>query len=256
MGRGPQEEVVVVTKVVPGMLIATPNVADVAREAAARMARAVLEALAERGSATIALSGGSSPFAAYRLLAGQPIDWGKVQIYQVDERAVPLDSDRSNFSNVKKALVDPARIPAANVHRMRGDDPDLARAAADNEAELRDNVAQKVAGIPALDLVVLGIGDDGHTASLFPGEDTVNVTDRLVAVVRATEKREARLTLTAPVLENAKNTVVIAYGAAKHEPLERIWATSGDLRQTPARIIRGFRGTVTWVIDRAAGGMG
>jgi 6-phosphogluconolactonase len=238
------------------MLIATPDIAEVAREAAARMGRAIQEALGERGSAAIALSGGSSPFEAYRLLGQQRIDWTKVQIYFVDERAVSPDSGRSNYANAKKALLDPAKIPTANIHRMRGEDPDLARAAADNEAELRDNVKEKISGLPALDLVVLGVGDDGHTASLFPGEDTVNVTDRLVAVVQAKGDREARLTMTAPLLENARNTVIIAYGPTKHEPLERIWATSGDLKQTPARIIRGFRGTITWVIDRAAGGMG
>jgi 6-phosphogluconolactonase len=238
------------------MLIATPDIAEVAREAAARMTRAILEALKERGSAAIALSGGSSPFEAYRLVAQQPIDWKRVQIYQVDERAVPPESDRSNFGAAKRALIDVAHVPPENVHRMRGEDPDLGRAAAEMEADLRDHVKEKIAGLPALDLVVLGVGDDGHTASLFPGEDTVHVTDRLVAAVPAKPGREARLTLTAPILENARATVIIAYGPSKHEPLERIWATSGDLKQTPARIIRSFRGNITWVIDRAAGGMG
>jgi 6-phosphogluconolactonase len=139
---------------------------------------------------------------------------------------------------------------------MAGDAADLAQAARDYEATLRDTIKAKVSGLPALDLVVLGVGDDGHTASLFPGEPTVNITDRLVADVPAREGREARLTLTAPMLENAKSTVILAFGKSKHAPLERIWATSGDLSATPARVIRGFRGAITWVIDRAAGGMG
>ena len=247
-----------VTKVVPGMLIATPDVAEIAREASARMARAVLDALRDRGSAAIALSGGSSPFESYRLLAQQPIDWKRVQIFWVDERAVAPESDRSNFGATKRSLLDPAKIPEENVHRMRGEDPDLDKAAREMEETLRDQVKAKIGGLPALDLVVLGIGDDGHTASLFPGEDTVFVTDRLVATVppKPEAKREARLTLTVPVLENARNTVIVAYGAAKNAPLERIWSTSGDVKQTPGRIIRGFRGAITWVIDRAAGGMG
>jgi 6-phosphogluconolactonase len=245
----------VVTKVVPGVLIATPEVAEIAAEASARMARSIHEALRDRGSATIALSGGSSPLASYRLLAQQSIDWARVHVYWVDERAVPPESDRSNYGHAKTALIDPAKIPTGNIHRMAAEAPDLARVTTDYEAELRE-IKSKIAGLPALDLVVLGIGDDGHTASLFPGEDTVNVTDRLVAAVPAKGDREARLTLTPPVLENARSTVIIAYGAAKHGPLERVWATSGDLKTTPSRIIRGFRGGITWVIDRAAGGMG
>lgn len=245
-----------VTKVVPGLLIATPDAAQVAREACARMTKILEEALKERGTATLALSGGSSPGGAYRLLAEQPLDWSKIQIFWVDDRAVPPTHDRSNYKAAKADLLDRVEIPAANVHRMRGEDPDLAKAAADYEAELRSSIKDKVGGVPALDLVILGIGDDAHTASLFPGEDTVKITDRLVAAVPAREGREARLTLTTPVLENARATVVIALGASKHAPLERIWATSGDIVQTPGRVVRGFRGTLTWVIDRAAGGMG
>ncbi len=244
-----------VTKVVPGLLIATPDVAEAAREACSRMRRAISEAIKERGVATIALSGGSSPMEAYRCLANEPIDWNKVHVYWVDERAVPPDHDRSNFRSAKKALIDAIAIPPGNVHRMRGEDPDLEKAAADYDTVLRD-IKAKLAGLPCLDLVVLGIGDDAHTASIFPGEDTVNITDRLVAVAPARPGREARLTLTAPVLENARASVIIVLGKSKHDALERIWATSGDVKETPSRIIRGFRGAITWVIDRAAGGMG
>jgi len=246
----------VVTKVVPGLLIATPDAAQAAREACARMTRSIHEALKERGGATIALSGGSSPGDAYRLLAQQTIDWNKVHVYWVDERAVPPEHERSNYGAARRTLLDAINIPPQNVHRMRGEDPDIEKAAADYDAELRDTVKAKVGGVPALDLLVLGVGDDGHTASLFPGEETVNITDRLVAAVPAVAGREARLTLTVPMLENAKASTIIVLGKSKHEPLERIWATSGDVKQTPARVIRGFRGAITWVIDRAAGGMG
>jgi 6-phosphogluconolactonase len=245
-----------VTKVVPGLLIATPDPAQAGREACARMTRAIREALKERGTASIALSGGSSPHDAYRLLAQETIDWNKVHVYFVDERAVPPTHERSNYGAAKRSFLDPAKIPEANVHRMRGEAPDLAGAASQYEADLRDTVKNKIAGLPSLDLVVLGVGDDGHTASLFPGEPTVNLTDRLVAAVPPKGDREARLTLTTPVLENARASVMIVLGKSKHEPLERIWATSGDVKDTPARIIRSFRGSITWVIDRAAGGMG
>jgi 6-phosphogluconolactonase len=244
------------TKVVPGLLIATPDAAQAAREACARMVKAIRDALRDRGSATIALSGGGSPGEAYRLLAQETLDWNKVQIYWVDERAVPPDHERSNYGAAKRALLDAIAIPAGNVHRMRGEADDLERAAQEYDGTLRDTVKHKLGGLPSLDLVVLGIGDDGHTASLFPGERTMHVTDRLVAAVPARAGREARLTLTTPVLENARASVVIVLGKAKHPALERIWATSGSVDDTPGRIIRGFRGSITWVIDRAAGGMG
>lgn len=255
LAREDVPEVNVVTKVVPGLLIATPDGAEAAREACARIKRGIFDAIKERGSATIALSGGSSPLGAYRALAREHIDWGKVHIFWVDERAVPPGDPRSNYGSAKAALLDAITIPAANVHRMPADAPDLAGAAAEYDAELRDTVAEKIGGVPALDLVVLGVGEDGHTASLFPGEDTVMLTDRLVAAVPARGEREARMTLTAPVLENARASVIIALGESKHDALERVWAIKGDLGETPARVVRGFRGSVTWVIDRAAGGM-
>jgi len=243
----------VVTKVVPGLLIATPDTESAATEACARMKRTIVDAITARGVATVALSGGSSPIGTYRLLASESIDWSKVHVYWVDERAVPPDHERSNYGAAKKALLDSITIPAANVHRMRGEASNLERAAADYETSLRD--VETASGIPVLDLVVLGIGDDGHTASLFPNEETVHITDRLVAVAPARTGREARLTLTSPVLESARSSILIVLGESKQSPLERIWATSGDIKDTPARIIRGFRGAVTWVIDRAAGGM-
>lgn len=244
------------TKVVPGLLIATPDVAQAAREACARMSKAIREALRDRGTATIALSGGGSPVDAYRLLAKETFDWSRIHVYWVDERAVPPQHERSNYGSAKAALLDAIAIPPENVHRMRGEADDLQAAAEEYEATLRDTVKHKLGGLPSLDLVVLGIGDDGHTASLFPGERTMHVTDRLVAAVPAKPGREARLTLTTPVLENARATVIIVLGKSKHPPLERIWATSGSVDDTPGRIIRSFRGSITWVIDRAAGGMG
>jgi len=246
----------VVTKVVPGLLIATPDAPQAAREACSRMAKSIRDALRDRGEATVALSGGGSPVEAYRLLAQESIDWNKVHFYWVDERAVPPTHERSNFGQAKAALLDAAGVPAANIHRMRGEASDLSVAAMDYEAELRDTVKQKLGGLPSLDLLVMGIGDDGHTASLFPGERTMHVTDKLVAAVAAKGEREARLTLTVPMLENARSSVVIVLGKAKHAPLERIWSTHGNVDETPGRIIRNFRGSICWVIDRAAGGMG
>jgi len=245
-----------ITKVVPGLLIATPDPAQAAKEACARIVKGLRDAIRDRGEATLALSGGSSPVEAYRLLAKETIDWNKIHVYWVDDRCVPPTHERSNYGAAKAALLDPAQIPAANIHRLRGEASDPKIAALDYEAELRDTVKNKLGGLPALDVVVLGVGDDGHTASLFPGEKTHEITDKLVAAVPARGDREARLTLTAPVLENARSSVIIVLGKSKNAPLEKIWATHGDIDQTPGRIIRNFRGAICWVIDRAAGGMG
>ena len=150
-----------VTKVVPGLLIATQDTAQAAQEACGRITKSIHDAIRDRGTATIALSGGSSPLDAYRLLAKATIDWNKVHVYWVDERGVPPTHDRSNYGQAQKALLAPAGIPESNIHRMHGEATDLAAAASDYEAELRETVKAKLGGLPSLDLLVMGIGDDG-----------------------------------------------------------------------------------------------
>jgi 6-phosphogluconolactonase len=244
------------TKVVPGILIATPDAESVAREAAVRIARGLRDAIVARGSASIALSGGNTPRDAYGLLAmDTSVDWTKVDVLWVDERAVQPSDDRSNFLHAKEMLLDPAHVPASRVHRMPADAQDLAAAARDYERIVRATVVTGDRGVPAFDVMVLGIGDDGHTASLFPGDPTVDIVDRLVVSVPAKGEREARLTLTAPVIEASHAIIVMAVGKGKNGPLERAWLVEGSTRDTPARIIRHARGSVAWIIDRAAGGV-
>jgi 6-phosphogluconolactonase len=245
------------TKVVPGVLIAAPDAVQVAREAAVRVAKTIRDAIDARGGAAIALSGGETPRAAYGLLAlDRSVDWSRVDVFWVDERAVPPDDDRSNYLHAKEQLIDRARIPPDRVHRMPADAKDLAAAAREYEALIRARVRPGDGGVPAFDLVVLGIGNDGHTASLFPGDPAVRVTERLVVDVPARGAREARLTITAPVIEAARSIVVLAVGRAKNAPLESAWLAEGSEDDTPARVIRGARGAITWIIDRAAGGLG
>ena len=244
------------TKVVPGQLVASRDAAQVATEAATRMARALRNAIARSGRAAIALSGGNTPRDAYTLLAKESgLDWTKVNVFWVDERAVPPTDDRSNYRWAKATLIDPAGIAAQRVHRMPAEAPDREGAARDYESAIREDVELDGDGIPAFDVVVLGVGDDGHTASLFPGDDTVDIQDRLVAAVRASGAREARLTLTPPAIEHARQLFILAVGAAKRAPLERVWSAQGNVHETPARIVRGCRGIVTWLIDKSAGGL-
>lgn len=245
-----------VTKVVPGQLVASQDAASVAQDASARMARLVRDAIGRRGRATIALSGGNTPRDTYAQLArASGIDWRKVDVYWVDERAVAPTDDRSNYRWARSTLIEGAGIAEERVHRMPADAADRDAAARDYEKAIRAGVELDGDGMPAFDVLVLGIGDDGHTASLFPGETTVDVHDRLVAAVEAKGSREARLTVTAPILEHARNVLVLAVGAAKRPALERVWSAQGDLHETPARVVRGCRGAVTWIIDKAAGGL-
>jgi 6-phosphogluconolactonase len=204
----------------------------------------------------VALSGGSTPRDAYALLAREAnIGWHNVDVFWIDERAVPPDDDRSNYRWAKATLLDTAAISPERVHRMHAEAADLEAAARDYERIVRERVPADEQGVPAFDIIVLGVGEDGHTASLFPGEGTVDVLDHFVASVPPLGAREARLTVTAPVIEHARHVCVLATGTAKRPALERVWSTQGDPRQTPARVILRCRGLITWIIDRAAGGL-
>jgi len=244
------------TKVVPGQLVASRDATQVAHEAAPRIARALRSAIARGDRATIALSGGDTPRAAYALLAKEAdLDWTKVNVFWVDERAVPPSDDRSNYRWGKATLVHAAGIAPERVHRMVAESPALDAAARDYEKVIRAQVELDGDGVPVFDVLVMGIGDDGHTASLFPGDTTVDEQDRLVVAVNANGTREARLTLTPRVIEHARQIFVIVVGAGKRPALERSWSAQGDIHETPARLFRGCRGVVTWLIDKAAGGI-
>jgi len=244
------------TKVVPGMLIAVPSADDVAREASARIAKTLRDAIKARGKATIALSGGDTPKQTYQALADErDLDFAAIDFFFVDERACPPTDDRSNFRWAKACLFDRAKIAERQIHRMHADESDLENAAREYEEVLKTGVPVGQGGVPSFDAIVLGVGDDGHTASLFPGQPTVDIADRFVVAVGKTEGREMRLTITAPVIEQARAAFVLAVGAKKTAALERVWSVSGSLRDTPARVIRNVRGSIHWIIDKAAGGM-
>ncbi len=237
-----------------GEVIVAADAAEHAALAAELMARAIDAAIDERGIARVALSGGTTPAEAYRRLAELDLPWERTEWFWVDERAVSPESERSNYKNAAADLaLLGGRVPAAMVHRMEADAPRIEEAAARYEAALRR--AFGVAGAVAFDVITLGVGEDGHTASLFPGMGTIGVDDRLVVAVPAQPDKglEARLSLTAPVLHEARLLVVLARGAAKR-PVVAKARLGGDEETMPARTLCRAKGRLVWILDREAAG--
>ncbi len=234
----------------PGETLVASGPAQAATVASTKIAEALKSALSLRATASIALSGGNTPRGAYAQLARESgIDWSRVDVLWVDERAVAPTDDRSNYRWAKAALLDAVPAAASRAIRMEAERSDAQQAAVDYESALRARVAPDEKGVPAFDVMVLGVGDDGHTASLFPGEPTVDLEDRWVAAVAAHAGLEARLTLTVPVIQHARHVLVLALGASKREALRRVSEERGDVHATPARILRGCLGKVSWIVD-------
>ena len=187
---------------------------SLAETLAGRFETAARQALASRGRFTIALPGGSVATSFFPRLARLPLDWSKVDFFWGDERAVPPSHPDSNYAAARTLWLEPAGVPEGRVHRMKAEEPDLARAAADY-ATLLERAARSP---PRLDLVLLGVGPDGHVCSLFAGHPVLAVRDRAVAVVEDSPKPPPRrLTLTLPVLTAAEEVAVVALGRGKAE---------------------------------------
>ncbi len=218
----------------------------VAIRAAERIAQVAREAVAQRGRFTLAVSGGTTPWLAFRALAGEDVPWDRVHLFQVDERvALSGDKDR-NYHHIEEALIYRIPIPAVNIHPMPVETEDLDAGARSYEAILRGTAGTP----PVLDLIQLGLGEDGHTASLFPGDPALQVVDADVAV-SGIYKGRRRMTLTFPAIDRARHIVWLVTGAAKASPLARLCA--GD-RSIPAGRVRADRAFL--LADEAARGGG
>jgi 6-phosphogluconolactonase len=214
----------------------------VARWAAALIAAEAREAVAARGRFVVAVSGGHTPWIMLRALAGEDVPWDAVQLVQVDERVAPAgDADR-NWTHLHESLLDQAPLRPDHVHPMPVESPDLAAAAA-RYAQL---LGQIVGRPPVLDLVHLGLGPDGHTASLVPGDPVLDVSDADVALSGVYQGRR-RMTLTYPVLNRARRVLWVVTGADKAAMLGRLWA--GDVSIPAGRV---SRDRTVVVADRAA----
>jgi 6-phosphogluconolactonase len=205
----------------------TDAVARAGAEAIARQCRAAIES---RGRFVMAVSGGHTPWNMFRLLAGEEIPWTHVHVFQVDERVAPADDPDRNLKALRESL-NRSPLPLEQIYAMPVESADLTLAAARYSATLR-----KIAGSPpVLDLVHLGLGPDGHTASLVPGDPVLDVTDADVAVSRAYQGRQ-RLTLTYPTLNRARSILWVVTGADKSEMLRRL--ADGDLSIPAGRVRR------------------
>jgi 6-phosphogluconolactonase len=231
-----------------------PDAEALARAAAAEFVRRAAAAVAAGGRFTVALSGGHTPLRLFAELAGMPpgaVAWDGVHVFWADERTVPPENPDSNFGVASRALLQRVPVPEANVHRMRGEDPDPARAAAEYEALLRRVTGVPADAVPRLDLVLLGMGADGHTASLFPGSDALADRSRLVASPWVGKLAARRLTLTLPVFDAAACVVFLVTGADKAETLARVFAGPAGPEPLPAQRVRPC-GELLWLVDAAA----
>src|SRR4051794_19002163 len=212
----------------PSITVADSLAALVA-DAAAHIAALAARAIAARGRFRVALAGGSTPRALYPRLV-DAVDWTRTDVFFGDERAVPPDDPQSNYRMARETLLDPAGVPAANVFRWRAESPDLDGAAHDYERALRG------AAPPWLDLALLGLGPDGHTASLFPGTAALAVEDRLAVPVEVPALGTRRLTLTYPALLAATDVIFLVTGSEKRAALAEVLRPGSAL--PAARIIQ------------------
>ncbi|HEX8502200.1 MAG TPA: 6-phosphogluconolactonase [Pyrinomonadaceae bacterium] len=226
----------------------------VARAAASRFAELAREAVAARGLFSVALAGGSTPRRVYELLAGEEfggaVEWQSVHVFFGDERMVPPDHADSNYRMASEALLSRVPVPAENVHRVEGLG-DAAASASEYESEMRGLFGED-AEWPRLDLVLLGMGDDGHTASLFPGTAALDERRAWVAANRVESLGAWRVTLTAPAINAARHVLFLVHGAGKAARLREVLKGGRDPARLPSQLIRPHDGTLEWFLDRAA----
>jgi 6-phosphogluconolactonase len=209
----------------------------------------------QRGRFLVALSGGSTPRALHQALVAHYRDlipWERVQVFWSDERCVPPDHPESNYRMARETLLEHVPLPAANIHRMPGERPDYDAAAADYETEIRQVFGMPPDVLLRFDLILLGMGPEGHTASLFPGTTALHETSRLVAPNWVPKVNMERLTFTYPLINNARQVMFLVAGAEKAEALRDVLSGQATIEERPAVGVRPTDGEVIWMVDREA----
>jgi 6-phosphogluconolactonase len=213
------------------------------------------ESIRNRGRFVVALSGGSTPKGLYALLAekfASAVDWKKAFFVWGDERHVPPDHPESNFRMAHEAMLSKLPIPAENVFRVRAEEADANRAAEGYERTLKQFFQLQPDEFPRCDLIHLGMGPDGHTASLFPGTQALREKTRWVVANWVEKFQTFRITLTLPVLNNARYVTFFVTGAEKATPLREVLEGSAPGEQFPSKLVAPVNGKVVWMVDRAA----
>jgi 6-phosphogluconolactonase len=237
-------------------IIIEAGATQLATTGAAFFKQCARDSIERRGHFKVAVSGGSTPRATHRQLGEEPflsaIDWQRTDIFWVDERLVPYDNPASNFGAAKMDWLDKIPIPAHQVHPMPGHrKPE--ECAAEYQSELEVFFDDRRNDFPVFDLIFLGIGTDGHTASLFPGDTTAEITDKWVLAVKGGNPDVYRLTLTFPVLTHARNICFMVSGDSKASIIKTIFLDPEA--QLPAMHIRPITGKLLWLLDEAAASM-
>ncbi|UBF27878.1 6-phosphogluconolactonase [Kovacikia minuta CCNUW1] len=227
-----------------------PDQATLIQRALEIVLEKVKAAIAERGQCTIALAGGNTPKPLYEQMATQDLPWRGIHVFWGDERYVPPDHPDSNQGMARRAWLDRVPIPPINIHPMPTDVAEPIEAANKHEAELQEFFQLQPGEFPAFDIILLGMGDDGHTASLFPHTEALQVHDRLITV--GNKDGQPRLTFTVPLINHARAVIFIAAGAGKRHALDHIFAPSADATTYPARLIQP-EGELWWLLDQTAG---
>jgi 6-phosphogluconolactonase len=231
-----------------------PDTNTLSHEAAQYIVRLANEAIVSHGRFSIALSGGSTPRVLYGLLGDEPyrnqINWSQVEIFWSDERCVPPDSSDSNYQLAQEVLFSKLSISASQIHRMPADKPDRDAASLEYTQEMQR--AFGTDGIPSFDLLQLGMGPEGHTASLFPHQPSLHEQQRLVMPVNVPKPPPPRLTFTPPLLNAAKHVLFLVTGADKADAVQAVLEGGYQPEEYPAQIVRPPHGDVTWMLDTAA----
>lgn len=227
-----------------------------AQAAAARFVQLAEAAIVARGVFTVALSGGSTPKRLYQILSSpewcNQVAWNDVHLFWGDERHVPPTHSDSNYRMVRENLIDRVPIPATNLHRIRTENPDAAEAASDYEQELRLFFERTDAEQPQFDVVFLGMGANGHTASIFPGTTAIFEQKHLVVASWIEELQSDRITLTPPVINNAREVIFFVTGTEKATTLKAVLEGEYQPDRLPVQMIHPTQGKLVWMVDRAA----
>ena len=236
------------------------NIDAIAKRAAQDFLQSATQAVSEKSSFTVALSGGSTPKALYSLLATDAalrsqLPWDKMYMYFGDERSVGPDHADSNFRMATETMLSTVPIKPEQVFRIKGEYKDTEKAAQEYEQVLRTSFKIAEGQFPRFDLVFLGIGNEGHTASLFPGTQALLETKRLAVRNWVGKLYTNRITLTAPVINNAARVIFMVTGADKALALKGILEGPYEPDQLPAQLIQPPNGKLLWLVDTVAGGM-